>query len=137
MSQRESLAPAPRGGARVFVVDDSEESLFLVETILDRAGYAVSTIRDGNQLFARAFQERPDLILCDLSMPGVDGAVLTKLLKRVHGTQVRVLLYSGLEENQLAARAVECGADGHVSKRSTPTGLLARVREALEKRVTA
>ncbi len=129
-----SLAPAPRAGARVFVVDDSEESLLLVEAILDRAGYTVSCIRDGNLLFSRAFEERPDLILCDLSMPGVDGGVLTKLLKRVHGAQVRVLLYSGLNEAELAVRAVECGADGYVSKRASHVGLLARVREALEMR---
>ncbi len=129
-----SLAPTPAPRSRVFVVDDSEESLCLVEAVLDKAGYAVSTIRDGTLLFSRAFEERPDLILCDLSMPGVDGVVLTRLLKRVHGADVRVLLYSGMAESELSERAADCGADGFVSKRASHAALLSRVREALEAR---
>jgi DNA-binding NarL/FixJ family response regulator len=66
-------------------------------------------------------------------MPGVDGAVLTRLLKKVHGADVRVLLYSGRGDRDLETLATTCGADGYVSKQSPHATLLARVREALDK----
>lgn len=118
---------------RIFVVDDSEESLIRTEAILESAGYMVATIRDGSGLFNRVFSERPDLVLCDLSMPGVAGSVLARLLKNVHGTGIRVLLHSGAAEPELAAQARQCGADGYIAKSASPNGLLARVRETLER----
>ena len=120
-----------RHAPKVFVVDDSEAILMVLEAMLDREGYSVSTLRDGNELFARSFVERPDLVLCDVRMPTLDGDVLTKLLKGVHGSSMLVLLHSSIGERELAARAAECGADGYVKKEGPPAVLLARIRAAL------
>jgi len=78
-------------------------------------------------------EERPDVVVLDVMMPGLDGASVTQLVRadpELAGT--KVLLYSAMEEDRLAAKAAECGADGHVAKTAGPLAVVRAVERLLE-----
>lgn len=116
----------------VVVIDDAEESLLVTEAVLAGAGFHVVVVSHADNLFGVIFDKRPDLILCDVRMPGLDGPALMNMLRRVNlGRRIPILMYSGLTEEKLAESAKRCGAEGYVTKSSSDDLLLARVREAL------
>lgn len=102
---------------KVLLIDDSEISLHFAAQVLIRAGYDVKTSTDVHE-FERALGEwRPDVILTDVSMPGMTGVELCRLLKSSYETaHVPVVLFSALSNEQLDVLARECDADGFLSK---------------------
>jgi len=121
---------------KVFVVDDSLESIVLLRGILTAAGYHVASVQDTGLVFSRLFQARPDIILCDVKMPGMDGPSLVRMLRRVNGDDTPILLWSGVSEGELMRHAAECGAEGYVRKGDPPARLLMSIERTLEQRRT-
>jgi CheY-like chemotaxis protein len=102
---------------KVLLIDDSEISLHFASQALVRAGYDVKTSADVHEFRATLGDWRPDLILTDVSMPGMSGVELCRLLKSSYETaHVPVLLFSALSTEELDALARECEADGYLSK---------------------
>lgn len=102
---------------KVLLVDDSEISLHFAAATLGRAGYEVRTLLDVNELGAALGDWRPDVILTDVTMPGMSGVELCRLLKASYETaHVPVLLFSSLSHEELEGLARECEADGFLSK---------------------
>jgi CheY-like chemotaxis protein len=67
---------------KIMVVDDDEEIIKMVKTALEREGYTVIGIKDSNECLKRLDEEKPDLILLDILMPGVDGWELCRRIKQ-------------------------------------------------------
>jgi two-component system cell cycle response regulator DivK len=117
---------------RVLVVEDQEDNRRIVRDLLTHAGFALLEARTGDEGVAMAERERPDLILMDIQLPGIDGYEATRRIKahpelaRVPIIVVTSYALSGDEEKAMAA-----GADGYVSKPFSPRALLAKVRALL------
>ncbi len=117
--------------ARILVVDDEPKIVLLVRDYLERAGFAVSTARDGPEALMRAHQERPDLIILDLGLPGLDGLEVTRRLRRDSGVPIIMLTARDDETDKVVG--LELGADDYVTKPFSPRELTARVRAVLRR----
>jgi DNA-binding response OmpR family regulator len=102
---------------RVLLIDDSEIALHFATQALVRAGYDVKSSTEVHEFRAALGDWRPDVILTDVSMPGMSGVELCRLLKSGYETaHVPVLLFSALSNEELEVLARECDADGYLSK---------------------
>jgi DNA-binding response OmpR family regulator len=117
--------------ARILVVDDEPKIVQLVRDYLERAGFAVSTARDGTEALMRARQERPDLIVLDLGLPELDGLEVTRRLRRDSG--VPIIMLTARHEETDKVVGLELGADDYVTKPFSPRELEARVRAVLRR----
>jgi two-component system alkaline phosphatase synthesis response regulator PhoP len=117
--------------ARILVVDDEPKIVQLVRDYLERAGFAVSTARDGNEALMRAHSERPDLIVLDLGLPGLDGLEVTRRLRRDSG--VPIIMLTARHEETDKVVGLELGADDYVTKPFSPRELEARARAVLRR----
>ncbi|MGW1985993.1 response regulator transcription factor [Streptomyces collinus] len=125
--------PGPRPGARgrVLVVDDDPTVAEVVAGYLDRAGYAVDRAADGPAALERAAAHRPDLVVLDLMLPGMDGLEVCRRL-REHGLVPVVMLTArGDEEDRVLG--LEVGADDYVTKPFSPRELVLRVDSVLRR----
>jgi two-component system chemotaxis response regulator CheY len=117
--------------AKILLIDDSGMARRAVRQMLESAGYDVAEAEDGMTGLERYFLEKPDLVLLDLVMRGMNGLdVLTKLLQ-LDGA-VRVIVVSADVQDSSREMAVSAGASGFLTKPVDRTGLLAAVAKALE-----
>ena len=118
--------PAP---THVLVVDDQPENLDLLTEILEGEGYEVETARDGLEAVSRALKSPPDVILMDVSMPGLDGVEACRRLKSEQRTRlVPIVLVTGLQAREDRLAGVGAGCDDFLTKPVDSELLLARVR---------
>ncbi len=118
---------------RVLVVDDDPGSRELCVQLLLSEGFEVIQARDGREGVALALADPPDLILCDINMPILDGFGLALTLRRNQGTKgVPLVFISAETDPEIEQRATAVGAAGFLSKPFLPTALFAYVRTALE-----
>lgn len=104
-------------GERILIVDDNQINLKLVDVLLRSRGYAVRTATDASEALAVVHEFRPQLILMDLQLPGMDGLELTRELKAdsAHeGTVILALTAYAMKGDEDKAR--EAGCDGYVTK---------------------
>ena len=117
------------------VVDDDPLSLKLITAILAKTGYETVTAANGRQCLDRAAQNRPDLILMDISMPDMDGITACQTLKQVEGLEsVPVVFVTANADDQTLEKAFKVGASDYVRKPVNQVELLARVGSALIQR---
>ena len=117
--------------AKILLVDDSGMARRAVRQMLESAGYDVAEAEDGMIGLERYFLEKPDLVLLDLVMKGMNGLdVLTKL-QQLDPT-VRVIVVSADVQDSSREMAVAAGASGFINKPVDRVGLLAAVARALE-----
>lgn len=101
---------------RVLIVDDSEENLAILRNALSQ-DYKVSVMKDGAQAINALNAIRPDLILLDVNMPGIDGYETLKRIKRMAAfTEVPVIFVTGAVEIQDKRRGFEAGAVDYITK---------------------
>jgi len=125
----------PTAGRRVLIIDDSATVRAEITGILTAGGYEVTTASDGRQGLSKVWRYRPDLILCDLSMPGLDGfEVLRALRARPDWAIVPFVCLTSHSERIAMRKAMELGADDYVVKPVTANELLSAVSAGLEKR---
>ncbi|MEO8552021.1 MAG: response regulator [Kofleriaceae bacterium] len=102
---------------RLLLIDDSEQTLRMVATVLSRSGFEVRTSTSVHDLTTAQGEWRPDLILTDVNMPGTSGVELCRQLKATYDTaHVPVVLFSALPHEELEVLAESCEADGFLSK---------------------
>ncbi|MFC9277985.1 response regulator transcription factor [Streptomyces collinus] len=125
--------PGPRPGARgrVLVVDDDPTVAEVVAGYLDRAGYAVDRAVDGLAALERAAAHRPDLVVLDLMLPGMDGLEVCRRLREHGPVPVVMLTARGDEEDRVLG--LEVGADDYVTKPFSPRELVLRVDSVLRR----
>jgi two-component system phosphate regulon response regulator PhoB len=119
---------------RVLVVDDEPDITGLVAYHLAKAGYRVSTAATGTEALRSARQERPDLIVLDLMLPGVSGYdVLAELRRREETRDVGVILLTARKEEPDRIRGLKLGADDYLAKPFSPQELVLRVGAVLRR----
>jgi two-component system alkaline phosphatase synthesis response regulator PhoP len=110
----------------ILVVDDEPKIVKLARDYLERAGYNVRTAHEGPSALALARAERPDLIVLDLGLPGMDGLDVTRALRKSSEVPIIMLTARGEESDKLVG--LELGADDYMVKPFSPKELVARVR---------
>lgn len=135
----EAQAPPPLGEApvrdpnvqplNIMIVDDDRSTLMVLEHLLTELGHTVSTAPDGRAALALAVTVRPQIIISDWIMPGLDGISLCKALRQTEeGQQVYFIVLSALEQDEQLVQAFESGVDDYLTKPFTPRVLAARLR---------
>ena len=116
----------------VLVVDDQEQNLQVVATVLSMNGYEVVLAGSGEQAFKRLAARTPDLILLDVLMPGMDGLeVCRKIKEDERWAALPIIFLSAADDKELIVRALETGGVDYVTKPFNKAELLSRVRTHL------
>lgn len=116
---------------RILVADDEAPVRLLLEKILQSAGYRVTSVPDGTAALKAAREDPPDLAICDLSMPGVDGFSVCSMFKRNKAFNAPILVLSGRVAEKDIKAALKTGADAFIPKPVEREKLLAAVAEWL------
>ena len=117
--------------ATVLIVDDEPKITRLVRDYLESAGFGVVTAGDGKEALMRTRTERPDLVILDLGLPGLDGLDVARSLRRDGDLPIIMLTARDDETDKLIG--LELGADDYVTKPFSPRELVARVRAVLRR----
>lgn len=116
---------------KVLVVEDNRALLESLEYSLRREGYEVFTATDGRHALEVARQKRPDLVVLDLMLPGIDGLEVCRILRRESVAPVLMLTARNSEIDRVVG--LEVGADDYVTKPFGMRELLARIRALLRR----
>jgi two-component system alkaline phosphatase synthesis response regulator PhoP len=115
----------------ILVVDDEPKIVRLARDYLERGGFRVLPVYDGPTALAAARQERPDLVVLDLNLPGMDGLDVCRALRRESSVPI-IMLTARVEETDRLI-GLEVGADDYIVKPFSPRELVARVRAVLRR----
>ena len=117
---------------RILVVEDQEDARRIVRDLLAASDYELIEATTGEEGLALAERERPDLILMDIQLPGLDGYEVTRRIKANEALRkipiIAVTSYALSGDDQ---KAFEAGCDAYVTKPFVPRELLAKIREYL------
>lgn len=116
----------------ILVVDDDPDALEIVGTFLESRGYRVATAPDGRQALAKVDELRPDLVLLDVMMPGMDGLEVLQRIRQVDPA-LPILMLTARDAPGDEALGLQHGADDYVVKPFNWDVLIARVRALLRR----
>jgi DNA-binding response OmpR family regulator len=119
-------------GQRVLVVDDDPTVSDVVRRYLERAGLAVTLAADGPAGLRAYLAERPDLVVLDLMLPGLDGLEVCRRL-RSRPDEVPIVMLTALGEEADRVLGLQLGADDYVTKPFSPRELVLRVQSVLRR----
>jgi DNA-binding response OmpR family regulator len=120
-----------RVGSTVLVVEDDPDTVELVGMYLRRDGHKVLTERDGRDGLKVAIELKPDLLVLDLMLPGMDGIEVCRAVRR--RSDMPILMLTARAEEQDRLIGLDLGADDYVTKPFSPRELAARVRAVLRR----
>ena len=115
----------------ILVVDDDDDIRALVGELLERAGHVVIKAPDGESALKLFYSRQPDLVVLDVSMPGLDGWEVLKRIREL--SDVPVLMLTARAEELEKVRGLRAGADDYVTKPFGRQELLARVDATLRR----
>jgi DNA-binding response OmpR family regulator/DNA-binding CsgD family transcriptional regulator len=122
-----------RNADLVLIVDDVPDNLAVLHDALDESGYTVLVATSGEAALARAAQARPDIVLLDAMMPGMDGFEVARRLKADAATaHIPIVFMTGLTETEHLVAALEAGGVDYVTKPIKPKEVLARMNVHLQ-----
>ena len=131
MTSNAGQTPAPR----ILVVDDEDAILDFVELGLRYEGFEVELARDGLEALSAVAGRRPDLVLLDLNLPGMDGLDVCRRIRQ--GSDVPIIMLTARGDVDERVEGLEAGADDYLPKPFKFKELLARVRAVLRRRTSA
>jgi DNA-binding response OmpR family regulator len=118
-------------GEKVLIVDDEPEIVELISLYLVRDGYEVISANNGQQVFDVVLQHKPDLIILDILLPGMDGIEVCRQLRKTHNTPI--LFISCKSEDIDIILGLSMGGDDYITKPFSPSQLVARVKAHLRR----
>jgi DNA-binding response OmpR family regulator len=119
---------------RLLVVEDSPDIADLLKHYLERAGHTIDHVASGRDVMPQVKRSRPDLILLDLMLPGMDGLLVCQALRHDPATAaIPVIMLTARGEESDKIRGLELGADDYVVKPFSPKELVARVAALLRR----
>ncbi len=119
---------------RILVIEDQEDNRKIVRDLVTASGYELVEATTGEEGLERAESERPDLILMDIQLPGIDGYEVTRRIKANPGLRhIPIIVVTSYALSGDDKKAFAAGCDGYVTKPFSPRLLLAKIREYLPK----
>jgi CheY-like chemotaxis protein len=126
--------PTPGSAKTILLIDDQPFFLTVQQSMLQRHGYRVLSASDGPEGLAKAKQHKPDLILLDIEMPGMDGFTVCETLKQDRALRkIPVIILTQTQDPKLNERAFQAGAEITVLKSVAGERLLNVLRIALDR----
>ncbi len=123
---------ADQNAPLILVVDDYQDAREMYAEYLQFSGFRVAEARNGNEAVEQAFALKPDLILMDLSLPGMDGWEATRRLKADDATKnIPIVALTGHALAGASEGARKAGCDSFVTKPCLPDDLVVEVRRML------
>jgi len=117
---------------RILVIEDQEDNRRIVRDLLTSVGYQLVEAVTGEEGVAMAEMHRPDLILMDIELPGLDGYEATRLIKANPALcQIPIIVVTSYALSGDDIKAQEAGCDAYMAKPFSPRALLAKVRTYL------
>jgi two-component system KDP operon response regulator KdpE len=118
-------------GARILVVDDEPQIRRSLQLNLEAKGYEASTAESADQALQAIANRKPDVIVMDLLMPGMDGVELTRRVREQ--SRIPIIVLSAIGDERKKVEALEVGADDYVTKPFSMGELLARIKSVLRR----
>jgi CheY-like chemotaxis protein len=113
----------------ILVIDDRTEMRLVIASTLVHAGYSVRQAKDGREGIQMVIVQKPDLIICDVKMPGLDGYRTLEAIRKCSGTAaIPFILMTGSMGRNDFRRGMASGADDYLMKPFTPAELISAVR---------
>ncbi len=122
----------PKDQPRILLVDDEPDLLAELKPLVERAGFRVLTVRDGEEALHRIAEERPDLVVLDVLMPRLDGREVLRRLRQI-GDWTPVILLTRVGTPAERALTLQEGADDYLNKPFEPMELIARIQAVLRR----
>ncbi len=116
---------------KVVIVDDDKKILALLKTYFERAEFTVITVTDGWAALQKISETKPDIIVLDLMLPGLDGIEICKRLRKE--SEVPILMLTARDEETDRLIGLEIGADDYVTKPFSPREVVARAKVILRR----
>jgi two-component system cell cycle response regulator DivK len=117
---------------RILVIEDQEDNRRIVRDLLTSVGYELIEAVTGEEGVAMAESQRPDLILMDIQLPGLDGYEATRRIKaKPDLRQIPIIAVTSYALSGDDVKAKQAGCDDYVTKPFSPRALLAKIREHL------
>jgi len=110
----------------IFIVDDDENIRTILKAYLEQAGFRVRLFDRGEGLVEAIDREKPDLLVLDIMLPGIDGIALCQSIRRISGVPLIFISARGTETDRILG--LELGADDYLPKPFSPRELVARVK---------
>jgi len=118
--------------ARILIVDDSPTEVHVLKGMLDKNGFEVLTAANGEEGIARAKKERPDLILMDVVMPGLNGFQATRSLTKDQETQhIPIIIVTTKDQETDRVWGLRQGAKDFITKPVVEADLIQKIRSFL------
>ena len=122
-------------GERILIVEDDEDILELVRYNLTKEGYEVTAVRSGEDAIQSVDSRKPDLLVLDLMLPGLDGLEVCKRIKNDEKTRhISIVMLTAKGEEADIVTGLELGADDYIAKPFSPRVMIARVRAVLRRK---
>ncbi|NYS76802.1 response regulator [Halomonas glaciei] len=120
--------------AKVLVVDDEPNIVLSLEFLMEQAGFEVVTAEDGEQALARVTDSQPDLLLLDISLPGISGFdVLERLRNEKATAQLPIIMLTAHGRDVEREKGMALGADDYITKPFSTQSLVEKVKALLIK----
>lgn len=117
---------------RVLVVEDNLSNTYLIDFILSRSGYTVIKAGTGEEAVSLAAREKPDLVLMDIQLPGIDGLETTRRIRRAEtGDRIPIVALTSFAMTGDRERALAAGCTGYIEKPINPDTFLQEVEAYL------
>jgi CheY-like chemotaxis protein len=118
-----SSPSADRRARRVLVVDDNRDAAESLADLVSMLGHVSEVAFDGPSAVEKARALRPEVVLCDIGLPGMDGYAVARALRSEHGAALRLVAVSGYAQPEDVRRAAEAGFDAHLAKPPDPADI--------------
>ncbi|WP_093227459.1 response regulator YycF [Thermoflavimicrobium dichotomicum] len=118
-------------GARILIVEDEKNIADIIKFNLEKEGYQVKWVGDGDEAIQTALADPPDLIILDLMLPGSDGIEVCRQIRQHH--QLPIIILSAKDSELDKVLGLEIGADDYVTKPFSNRELLARIKANLRR----
>lgn len=130
--RREPVLPSK---AHLLIVEDEEDLRELLTYKLAREGFRVTGVESGEQAIVKASKERPDLIVLDIMLPGIDGLEVCRSLRSTEETiNIPIIMLTAKGEESDIVAGLELGSDDYITKPFSPRVLIARVKAVLRRK---
>ena len=108
------------GGRRVLVVDDNVDAAESLADLLRLLGHQAEVAHDGPSALAKVQTDAPEVVFCDIGLPGMDGYQVARALRARVGDELQLVALTGYAQAEDVSRALEAGFDAHVAKPPDP-----------------